>query len=231
MRLFQPQAARKEASSVPEAGLKGQAPKAAVLLPDRHKYMARLKGQVSSLAGHPRRKAARSTPSSPIRRAAGSNRLARWVKRERPLRKVCPRHQIRMPAGMAAMAALPRRKQMKSPAWHSTGFSKGRLRAGSSKRKKEGCPLKIVADRRKVQLRAARIPGRSSAGNRGKAVCPGFPPSGKRREGKAAGLKGLWRPRVRLKENRISSAGMRPPHGSRVFARSAGRRFVYQHSL
>lgn len=78
------------------------------------KYAIRIRGITISLAGRPRMKAIRITPSNPMREAKGARKDAQRFRRLMPFIRRFAIAQIRIPAGMAAVIARPRMNRVRS---------------------------------------------------------------------------------------------------------------------
>lgn len=73
-----------------------------------------MRGITISLAGRPRMKDIRITPSKPMRAAKGSRAEAQRFRRLVPFRWRLAMSQISIPAGMAAVIARPRTNRVRS---------------------------------------------------------------------------------------------------------------------
>lgn len=73
-----------------------------------------MRGITISLAGRPRMKDIRITPSKPMRAAKGSRAEAQRFRRLIPFRRRLAMSQISIPAGMAAVIARPKTNRVRS---------------------------------------------------------------------------------------------------------------------
>ena len=118
-------------------------------------------GTTISLAGKPRMKAIRITPSRPSSRAKGSRKPVQWFRMLTPPTVTLAQSQISRPAGAATATARPSTNSVRSsteramtlPIW-------GRRYGGSSSVKEEGTPRRMVPDSSRDTQKVMNTPSR-----------------------------------------------------------------------
>ena len=114
----------------------------------RDRYPIKINGSTISFAGNPNKNASRITPSIPMKRPSGSRKPAQCIRMVCSPTAIFAAHQIKSPAGAAAMIALPKTNKVRSSTERMITFPICGLRyGGSSNRNVEGSPFKIVPDK------------------------------------------------------------------------------------